>query len=187
MSRIATGTGDRGETGLFDGSRARKASPIVRAFGDVDELDAAIGLAVAAADRTTMRRTLQQIQQELFALKSDLATPRASSKKVRRISKADVLSLEKRIDELEASLPELRHFIAYGGTACAAQLQVARAVARRAERSAWEAHAMAPGVNDEVLVWLNRLSDYLFLLARKANKDSGSAEEEMRMPDEQGG
>ena len=188
MSRISTGTGDKGETGLFDGSRARKASPIVRAFGDVDELDAAIGLAVAAADRTAMRRILQQLQHELFILKADLATPRSSSKKIRRITKADVESLEKRIDELEASLPELRHFIAYGGTACAAQLQVARAVARRAERSAWEAHtAPGAGVGDDLLVWLNRLSDFLFLLARKANRDSGVAEDEMRMPDEQGG
>ncbi len=188
MSRIATGTGDKGETGLFDGSRAKKTNPIIRAFGDVDELDAAIGLAIAAADRTATRRTLQQLQHELFILKSDLATPRTSSKKVRRITKADVESLDKRIDDLEASLPELRHFIAYGGTACAAQLQVARAVARRAERSAWEAHtAPGAGVGDELLVWLNRLSDFLFLLARKANKDSGVVEDEMRMPDEKGG
>jgi len=187
MSRIATGTGDKGETGLFDGSRARKTHPIVRAFGDVDELDAAIGLAVAAADRTATRRTLQQLQHELFTLKADLATPRTSAKKVRRISKGDVESLEKRIDELEASLPELRHFIAYGGTACGAQLQVARAVARRAERSAWEAHtAPGSGVGEDLLVWLNRLSDYLFLLARKANRDAGVAEDEMRLPEEKG-
>lgn len=179
MSRIATGTGDKGQTGLFDGSRVPKASPLIRAFGDVDELDAAIGLAIAAADRTAMKRALLQLQKELFMLKSDLASPRSDPKKVRRVSDEDVLSLEKRIDELEAALPPLKHFIAYGGTACAAQLHVARAVARRAERSAWEASGVGAGLNEELLIWLNRISDYLFLLARKANRDAGVAEEEM--------
>lgn len=187
MSRIATGTGDKGETGLFDGSRAKKTNAIIAAFGDLDELDAAVGLAIAMSERTSMKRTLQQLQHELFILKADLATPRSSVKKVRRVKKADVKSLEKRIDDLEGSLPELRHFIAYGGTECAAQLHIARAVARRAERSAWEAHtAPGAGVGDDLLVWLNRVSDYLFLLARKANHDAQMAEEEMRMPEKGG-
>jgi len=181
VSRIATGTGDKGQTGLFDGSRVAKSHPSIRAFGDVDELDAALGVAAAAADRTATKRAIQALQKELFALKSDLATPLKAEKKIRRISKEDVKGLEKRIDELEAALPLLSHFIVYGGTACASQLHVARAVARRAERSAWEGHEASGGINDEVLVWLNRLSDYLFLLARKANRDAGVADEELKL------
>jgi cob(I)alamin adenosyltransferase len=181
MSRIATGTGDKGQTGLFDGSRVSKAHPLIRAFGDVDELDAAIGVAIAESEKQAVKRALQQVQHELFALKSDLATPRLASKKIRRMSETDIENLEKRIDDLEASLPELKHFIAYGGTDCAAHLQLARGIARRAERSAWEASEAAGGLNEHAIVYLNRLSDYLFLLARKVNQDSGSPEEEMRI------
>lgn len=180
MSRIATGTGDKGQTGLFDGSRVPKAHPLIRAFGDLDELDAAIGVAATAADRTAMRKALSQVQHDLFVLKGDLATPTVSPKAVQRVTQEDVAGLEKRIDELEASLPELKHFILYGGTACAAELHLARAVARRAERSAWDAQASGAAVNDHALVWLNRLSDFLFLLARKANRDAGVAEEELK-------
>ncbi len=180
-SRIATGTGDKGQTGLFDGTRVAKADPLIRAFGDVDELDAALGVAAAAADRTATRRAIQALQKELFTLKSDLATPLKAAKPIRRVSKENTLSLDKRIDELEAAMPALSHFILYGGTACASQLHIARAVARRAERSAWEAHQTSGGVNEELLVWLNRLSDYLFLLARKVNRDAGVADEELKL------
>jgi cob(I)alamin adenosyltransferase len=170
VSRIATGTGDTGKTGLFDGSRVSKAHPLIRAFGDVDELDAAIGVAIAVSEKQAVKRALQQVQHELFALKGDLATPRLAAKKIRRITAEDVKHLEK-----------LKHFIAYGGTDCAAHLQLARGIARRAERSAWDAKEAAGGINEHLIVYLNRLSDYLFLLARKVNHDSGFPEEEMRV------
>jgi len=181
MSRIATGTGDRGQTGLFDGKRVSKSHPIIRAFGDVDELDAALGIAVMAADRAITKKAIQTLQRELFAIKADLATPLQAEKQIKRLTKDGVMSLEKRIDELEASLPALTHFILNGGSACAAQLHVARAIARRAERTAWDAHEASGGINQEILVWLNRVSDYLFLLARKANRDAGVAEEELKL------
>lgn len=182
MSRIATGTGDKGTTGLFDGSRVPKTHPLIVAFGDVDELDAAIGAAATVADRDAMRRSLQRIQQGLFALKSDLATPQEGAEPARRVSAEDVQALDQRIEEVEGQLPVLKRFILYGGTPCAAHLQVARAVARRAERSAWAAHQAGTPVNEHALVYLNRLSDYLFLLARLANRDAGQMEEEMRLP-----
>jgi cob(I)alamin adenosyltransferase len=180
MSRIATGTGDKGQTGLFDGSRVNKSHALIRAFGDIDELDAVLGVAANAAERTATKRAIQQLQHEIFVVKSDLATPPKGSKKVRRVSKEDVKSLEARIDALEAALPPLTQFIMNGGTACAANLHVARTVARRAERSAWEAHEASGGINEEVLVWLNRASDYLFLLARQANIEAGVHEEPVK-------
>jgi cob(I)alamin adenosyltransferase len=182
LSRIATGTGDKGTTGLFDGTRVPKTHPIIAAFGDVDELDAAIGVAATMAERDTMRYALQALQQDLFALKSDLATPMESQKEAARLSEEAVGALDRRIDDLEGQLPQLRRFILYGGTPCASHLQLARAIARRAERSAWAAHQGGTQVNPHALVYLNRLSDYLFLLARLANRDAGQMEEEMRLP-----
>lgn len=182
MSRIATGTGDQGTTGLFDGTRVPKNHPLIAAFGDVDELDAAIGVAATMADRDSMRQTLQKLQGELFALKTDLATPLGAKEGSARLVAQDVASLEHRIDELEGLLPVLKRFILYGGTPCSAHLQLARAIARRAERSAWAAHQGGTVVNEHALVYLNRLSDYLFLLARLANRDAGQMEEEMRLP-----
>jgi cob(I)alamin adenosyltransferase len=182
MSRIATGTGDKGTTGLFDGSRVDKSHPLIGAFGDVDELDAAIGVAATMADRDAMRRTLERLQQELFALKSDLATPYAEGDTAPRVKQADVDAIDRRIDDVEGQLPGLKRFILYGGTPCASHLQLARAIARRAERSAWAAHRGGTPVNELALVYLNRLSDYLFLLARMANRDAGKMEEEMRLP-----
>jgi cob(I)alamin adenosyltransferase len=181
VSRIATGTGDKGQTGLFDGSRVAKSHALIRAFGDIDELDAVLGVAAEAAERAETKRAIEQLQHEIFMVKSDLATPLGAGKQVRRVGEADVKSLDARIDALEAALPELKAFIMNGGSACAANLQLARTVARRAERSAWEAHESGTPLNDHVLVWLNRASDYLFLLARQANRDAGVSEEHVKM------
>ncbi len=184
MARIATGTGDKGTTGLFNGTRVPKTHPLIVAFGDVDELDAAIGVAATVAERDSMRQALQKVQSDLFELKSDLATPiEPGGDSAARLVADDVKSLDRRIDDLEDQLPVLRRFILYGGTPCASHLQLARAIARRAERSAWAAHQGGTPVNEHVLVYLNRLSDYLFLLARLANRDEGKLEEEMRLPD----
>lgn len=180
MSRISTGTGDKGQTGLFDGTRVAKSHALIRAFGDIDELDAVLGVAANAAERAATKAAIQQLQHEIFVVKSDLATPAQASKGVRRVTKEDVKAIEARTDALEAALPPLTQFIMNGGTTCAANLQLARTVARRAERSAWEAHEAPGGINEEVLVWLNRVSDYLFLLARQANRDAGVAEEHVK-------
>lgn len=180
MSRIATGTGDKGQTGLFDGSRVKKSNALIAAFGDIDELDAVLGVAAHVAERAATKHAIQQLQHEIFKVKSDLATPLSAAKSVPRTSADDVKSLDARIDALEAALPPLTAFIMNGGSACAANLQVARTVARRAERSAWEAHEGGAALNEHVLVWLNRASDYLFLLARQANRDAGVAEETVK-------
>jgi len=180
VSRIATGTGDKGQTGLFNGSRVAKSHPSIKAFGDVDELDAALGVAASSTISKRVRGEIATLQRELFTLKADLATPVSGSKAVRRIGPPDVKRLEARIDALEEALPPLKQFIANSGTPLAAHLQFARAVARRAERSAWEAHSAVGGLNLDALVYLNRLSDFLFLMARQANLDAGVAEEIMK-------
>jgi cob(I)alamin adenosyltransferase len=177
MSRISTGTGDKGQTGLFDGTRVAKSHALIRAFGDLDELDAILGVAASAAERGATRAAIHDLQHEIFVVKSDLATPARAAKHVRRVTAQDVAAVEARTDALEASLPPLTQFIMNGGSPCAAHLQHARTVARRAERSAWEAHESGGGLNEQVLVWLNRVSDYLFLLARQANRDAGVVEE----------
>jgi cob(I)alamin adenosyltransferase len=143
----------------------------------VDELDSALGVAAAAGASKPLKEAIRTLQRELYALMADLATPASGGRTVRRMGEKDTQALEARIDALEAELPPLKHFIAAGGTPAAAHLQLARAIARRAERSTWAAHEGMGGLNPEVLVFLNRVSDYLFLLARKANRDAGEPDE----------
>jgi cob(I)alamin adenosyltransferase len=170
LTRIYTRGGDRGETSLGDGSRVSKADPLVRAYGEVDELNSAIGLALAAADLPErFRAVLAEIQNELFDLGADISVPVASDRKERiRIGVRHVQRLEGLCDEFNAELPALRSFVLPGGTEAAATLHVARAVCRRAEREAVAA-ARERDVNPVVLSYLNRLSDLLFILARFAN------------------
>jgi len=179
MSRIATGTGDKGETGLFDGTRVSKSHALIEALGDVDELDAALGVAAAESGDSKLKEEIKTIQDELFTLKADLATPTKASKAVRRIQPSEVKRLEARIDSLEAAQPQLKVFIRNSGAKLAAHLHLARAIARRAERSAWEANGTA-ALNPQALVYINRLSDFLFLLARQANIEAGIADEPMK-------
>jgi len=174
LNRIYTRTGDDGSTGLVDGSRAAKDSPRLIAIGEVDELNSAIGIAVAALAGTAADShgaLLQSVQNDLFDLGADLATPGADfmpSEMVLRIVPGQVTRLERAIDALNADLAPLRSFILPGGVPAAAHVHLARAIARRAERAVIAAGRSAP-VNPAAQTYLNRLSDLLFVLARAIN------------------
>jgi cob(I)alamin adenosyltransferase len=176
--KIYTKTGDAGETSLFDGTRVPKTDPRVSAYGEVDELQACLGLAAAASDLDeALRPIIVQLQRDLFALGARLADP--SHRIAPRVTKAiidehAVTRLEGWIDELEATLPPLRHFILSGGASAGATLHLARAVCRRAERAVLSLDTEA--VEPVIRVYLNRLSDLLFVMARAANHRAGAVE-----------
>jgi cob(I)alamin adenosyltransferase len=176
-SRIYTRTGDAGDTGLFDGTRVSKADPRVAAYGDVDELSAFLGLARSHLTPSDLADLLETIQRDLFAVGARLADPRhriAARVEKSIIGPARIEALEAAIDQLEAPLPPLRRFILAGGTAGGAVLHLARAVCRRAER-----HVVGLGggeVDAEAVIYLNRLSDLLFVMARAANARGGVTE-----------
>ncbi len=175
LNKIYTRTGDLGTTGLVDGSRRAKHDARMVAIGDVDELNSALGLAVMAAS-SDISGELLRIQNDLFDLGADLATPLgafdtpdfAPSDMVLRIVQSQVDWLEHAIDRHNAALPPLTSFILPGGSEAAARVHLARAIARRAERAA-TALAGAEPVNPVALAYINRLSDYLFVLARAIN------------------
>ncbi len=170
LNRIYTRTGDDGTTGLVDGSRAPKHAPRLEAIGAVDEANSALGHAVLALDGETAGDVLR-VQNDLFDLGADLATPGedfAPSEMVLRIAPAQVDWLERRIDAANEGLEPLRSFILPGGSEAAARLHVARAAVRRAERAV-TALAAAEPANPAALRYVNRLSDYLFVLARAVN------------------
>jgi cob(I)alamin adenosyltransferase len=169
LTRIYTRGGDGGETSLGDGSRTSKLDPLVQASGAVDELNSAIGWAQIEARDGRLAR----IQNELFDLGADLSVPYADGDGKLRISQAAIDQLEADCDEANAPLPELKSFILPGGSEVAARVHIARALCRRVEREALAAAAARP-VNPLALVYLNRLSDLLFILARAAN--AGGAE-----------
>jgi cob(I)alamin adenosyltransferase len=174
--KIYTRTGDTGETSLFGGLRVGKDDPRVAAYGDVDELNAHLGLARASATDAELAAELLRLQRDLFALGAQLADPTAQvganvSKAVLR--EGDVERLEQVIDRFEAELPPLKNFILSGGSPCGAALHVARAVCRRAERGMV---ALEPAVDPVLLKYINRLSDLLFVLARSANQRAGATE-----------
>lgn len=170
LNKIYTRTGDDGTTGLVDGTRRAKYDARMQAIGEVDEANSAIGLAVVAASKETAA-TLQRIQNDLFDLGADLATPGddfTPSDMVLRVVAPQVDWLEAAIDALNEGLPPLTSFILPGGSEAAARIHIARATVRRAERSAVALAASEP-VNPQALAYLNRLSDYLFVLARATN------------------
>ena len=177
--KIYTKTGDAGDTGLFGGGRVPKDHPRVVAYGDVDELNAVIGMARSVEVMPRIDEVLAPVQRDLFALGALLATPDPEKMKEQltkaRISDARVKQLEQAIDDGEAELEPLKAFILPGGSAKASALHVARTVCRRAERA-----VITLGRDTElppiVLVYLNRLSDLLFVLARVANKRVGAGE-----------
>jgi cob(I)alamin adenosyltransferase len=177
--KIYTKTGDTGETSLFDTSRVSKADARVDAYGEIDELNACLGAARAARLDADLTGVLEQIQRELFAVGARLADP--SSKIAPRVEKvsgteAEVTQLELMIDRLEEQLPPLRHFILPGGSNAGALLHLARTVCRRAER---RVVGLGPGaVEPVIIVYLNRLSDLLFVMARVANQRAGTEEVE---------
>ncbi len=176
LTKIYTRGGDRGETSLGDGSRAPKLDPRIAAYGIVDELNSQLGLAPAAAGLpATLRPALDRVQNELFDVGADLSVPFAGPDARLRVTQPMIDGLEALCDEHNKTLPELKSFVLPGGTEAAARLHVARAVSRRAELAALAA-AAAHGVNPLALVYLNRVSDLLFILSRAANALAGCDE-----------
>lgn len=169
--KIYTKTGDRGETGLFGGPRVRKSDPRVEAYGDVDELNAAIGVARALVEDPEIDAQLRLIQGELFCVGAELATPHDAKARaaVPPFDPGWTARLEHAIDAWEGELPHLTRFVLPGGTRTASALHLARTVCRRAERRAVALAAEAQ-VEPAVLAYLNRLSDFLFVAARLANR-----------------
>ena len=179
---IVTKTGDRGETGLFGHERTSKSSPRMHAVGTVDELNASIGVMLADAPLPdTLKRQLQRIQHLLFVVGADLATPIDSvgRNKKMRITENHVGTLERWIEEYEEKLPPLKTFILPDGSMSGALLHLARTVCRRAER--WVVALKEKElINPQCLIFLNRLSDYLFLAARAVNRAEGKEETPVR-------
>jgi cob(I)alamin adenosyltransferase len=175
LSRIYTKTGDQGETSLGDGTRVPKDHPRVAAYGSVDEVNAALGLLLSsqAGVDQPLRELLQSIQNDLFDVGADLCVPAGADEvpgKILRIRAEQAVRLEKAIDDYNARLTPLRSFVLPGGTGAAAWCHLARTVCRRAERDV-VALAHKEPVNPQVIVYLNRLSDLLFVLARICNED----------------
>lgn len=163
MSHIATGSGDEGDTSLFGGERVSKTHPAVEAYGTLDELNGVLGTVHAAADED-LSAWIERVQRELFAIGAELATPNGSDTRIRS---RHVDRLEDELDELESRMPELEGFVLPSGTELAARLHVARSVCRRAERRVVALHESGDGpVREAVRVYLNRLSDLLFLRSR---------------------
>lgn len=186
VARIATGTGDDGTTGLFGGQRVPKTHPRIAAYGAVDELNAHLGVA-AALLRDEVGRAAQEaadeverLQHMMFVLGADLATPPGQEAKGggtgRRVTDDHVEEITARIEALEEEVPALEQFILPGGSPAGARLHLARTVARRAERHAWALE----DAGGPARVYLNRLSDLLFLLARKVNLAAGEPETPVR-------
>jgi cob(I)alamin adenosyltransferase len=175
--KIYTKTGDSGGTGLFDGTRVAKSDPRVAAYGDVDELGAWLGNVRAGGVDSDLDAMLDRMQRNLFAIGARLADP--AHRIAERVTKAavegeDITRLEGWIDRLEADLPPLRRFILSGGTRAGAALHVARTICRRAERTMVR---LGPDAFEpELLVYMNRLSDLLFVMARSANHRAGAPE-----------
>ncbi len=165
LNKIYTRTGDDGTTGLVDGSRVSKADPRMAAIGDVDEANSAIGVARVTLGSGTLSEMLARIQNDLFDLGADLATPEGIEGAL-RIVPAQVAWLEARIDALNTALDPLTSFVLPAGEPGAAALHLARAVTRRAERA-----AVAAGAGERPLAYLNRLSDLLFVAARFVNRN----------------
>jgi cob(I)alamin adenosyltransferase len=175
LNRIYTRTGDDGMTGLVDGSRVGKNASRLVAIGEVDEANSAIGVAIVALGDGPLTSDLARIQNDLFDLGADLATPGEDfepSAMALRTTPAQVARLEREIDAMNEAMPPLTSFILPGGTPGAAALHLARAIVRRAERAAVAAaHDVA--INPAALAYLNRLSDYLFVAARHVNQKAG--------------
>jgi cob(I)alamin adenosyltransferase len=177
LPKIYTKTGDRGDTRLFDGTQVRKDDARVEAYGDVDELNALIGAGAAWVKDPDIGAMLAAIQKDLFSIGAQLADPRADERTWGKFQLPEnrITALEEAIDRFETELPPLRQFILAGGGPAGAMLHVARTVCRRAERRvvglAGRVH-----VNAGVIVYLNRLSDFLFVLARLINHREGQEE-----------
>jgi cob(I)alamin adenosyltransferase len=172
--KIYTKTGDLGDTGLFGGPRIRKDAPRIEAYGTVDELNSVLGLARAAGLAGDLDALVAQIQNELFALGAQLATPDPATHNTVLVGAREIAALEQAIDRLEQELEPLKQFILPGGTPAAAQLHLARTVCRRAERRIVTLKDQSPEpIAGDIVVYLNRLSDLLFVMARSVNRAAG--------------
>jgi cob(I)alamin adenosyltransferase len=174
LTRIYTRGGDGGETSLGDGSRVSKLDCRIGAFGTVDELNSALGVVLAGEVPASLREPLTRVQNELFDVGADLSVPWGVSDRL-RVEQPMIDRLEELCDTFNADLPELRSFVLPGGTETAARLHVARTICRRAERDVLLGSEEVE-LNPLVLVYLNRLSDLLFILARSANAAAGTDE-----------
>ncbi len=174
--KIYTKKGDAGETGLYGGARVAKDALRIRTYGTFDELNAALGLVGSEPDlEPGLKSQLLRVQGELFQLGAELATPMGKVVATARIDEFHTRALESEIDDMEAKLPPLKTFILPGGTRAAAGLHLARTISRRAERELITLHKQE-SMRAEVLQYVNRLSDYLFVCARYANLKSGAAD-----------
>ncbi len=167
LSKITTRTGDTGETGLGDGARVGKDTARVRALGDIDELNSAIGVVLAEDVPSDLRESLAAVQQELFDLGGEVSIPGHAM-----VGEAHVARLEARIEAWNADLPPLKEFILPGGSRAAAAAHLARTVCRRAERTLVALGAVEP-VREHARQYLNRLSDLLFVAGRRLNRHAG--------------
>jgi len=177
--KIYTKTGDQGQTSLCRGERISKDSPRIEACGEVDELNSWIGWARAENSDRQVEAWLEQIQRDLFIIGADLASPRDNNDKedgTTQLTENSITLIEQAIDQMEAQLPPLKKFILPGGCEPAARLHLARTVCRRAERATVRL-AKQETVNPLVLVYLNRLSDFLFVLARYVNRIQGVSDQ----------
>ncbi|HEY5601437.1 MAG TPA: cob(I)yrinic acid a,c-diamide adenosyltransferase [Patescibacteria group bacterium] len=167
--KIYTKKGDKGETSLFGGQRVAKSSLRIDAYGNIDELNSLLGVILAKNPHKEISQNLTRVQRHLFVLGADLATPEEVKVKVPRINTSAVKVLEKEIDNWTKQLPQLRNFILPGGSETGALLHMARTVCRRSERTV-VALSEIEKINENVMIYLNRLSDWLFTLARYVNK-----------------
>jgi cob(I)alamin adenosyltransferase len=172
--KIYTKTGDDGSTGLFGGPRVQKDDPRIDAYGTVDELNSILGLARAEQPVGEIDQFLMRLQNDLFALGAELATPRPGDQGTQLIGSLQIEALERAIDRFETELEPLRQFVLPGGSKAAAQLHLARTVCRRAERLlvTLTTQSVDP-ISPDLVIYLNRLSDVLFVLARIVNKSAG--------------
>lgn len=168
--KIYTKTGDQGTTGLFGGARVSKSSTRIAAYGDVDELNALLGVVRAETPHAPIQTSLAEIQSHLFILGAQLAAPNSDTK-IERMTARHIELLERQIDVMTETLAPLKNFILPGGGRTSAFLHLARTVCRRAERTAVSLNALSGETVDSwILIYLNRLSDFLFTLARLANQ-----------------
>jgi cob(I)alamin adenosyltransferase len=173
--KIYTKGGDKGQTGLFGGERVSKNSERIEAYGTIDELNSFIGLAVEEVKSPEIKTVLQKIQNELFTLGSDLATPldeKNEKYKIPRVPKSFYQEVEKQIDKIEEQLEPLQNFILPGGSKASALLNICRTICRRAERRVVALKASID-IGENIIIFLNRLSDLFFVLARYENMISG--------------
>ncbi len=174
--KIYTRKGDSGNTSLFGGSRVPKSSARIEAYGTVDELNSLLGLAASFGCSPKAEEWLPRVQEQLFVLGSDLATPPDADARIERIGEAETKFLEEAIDEMEEELPPLKNFILPGGARTGSTLHFARTVCRRAERATVRCMEEEE-ISEQALAYLNRLSDFLFVLGRYENRHAGSSEQ----------